>query len=83
MRQVTEEKEIRELLANREFMMYNKMNNHAGELTTLNDYDISMIIRDMNLIYEPLRAKMETDGAIVRVIYPKSVCTLESVNSEG
>jgi hypothetical protein len=81
MNQVTDKEQVKELLESFVFNMKNKMNNHEGELTTLDEKDITDIVIDARL--GGMGPKVETDGEKVVVTYPFNVCTLESTLKKG
>jgi hypothetical protein len=73
-----DEKEIKELLGKYKFEMYNKANNHEGEITTLDENDIRHILRDMRMS-NLFKSKMHVDdNGMVVVEYPFNVCRMES-----
>lgn len=68
---VTDRDEVFKLLLNKKFKMYNKANNHKGELTVLDKEDVDNILGDGPLI--------ATDGKKTVVEYPFNLCKMESV----
>lgn len=77
MRKITDLNEVRSLLTKYEFEMFNRANDHEGEITILNEKDINDIIGDMHM--GTISAVVEVDeNDMVIVKYPYNVCKLES-----
>ncbi len=71
MRLVGTSKEIKEVLLDKQFIMYNKGNDYKGEVTTLNEKDVKDILHDSPLIV--------TNGEKVIIEYPYNVCKMVSI----
>lgn len=78
MKKIVEYEELKEVLSKYHFEMFRKVNDHKGEMTTLDEKDIKDIYGDMGKKLHPAPDVYIDGSGMVVIQYAYNLCRLES-----